>query len=91
MKKYTIEFVGTFLFVFSIIGAVNAASVITPLCIGIALAALVYMGGAVSGSHYNPAVTFGIWLNKKISSRDAIGYIIAQLLGAVAAYIVMTK
>jgi aquaporin Z len=91
MKKYTIEFVGTFLFVFSIIGAVNAASVITPLCIGVALTALVYMGGAVSGSHYNPAVTFGIWLNKKISSRDASGDIMAQLLGAVAAYIVMTK
>mgnify|MGYP000662102212 CR=1 FL=1 len=91
MKKYTIELVGTFLFVLSIIGAVNAASVITPLCNGLALAALVYMGGSVSGAHYNPAVTFGIWLNKKISSRDAIGYVVAQLLGAVIAYVVMTR
>lgn len=91
MKKYTVEFVGTFLFVFSIIGAVFNLSVLTPLYIGVALTTLVYMGGAVSGAHYNPAVTFGIWLNKKIGTRDAVSYILAQLLAAALAFLIATK
>lgn len=91
MKKYTVELVGTFLFVVSIIGIVASASALVPLYIGIALTALVYMGGAISGAHYNPAVTFGIFLNKKIELQDAIGYVIAQLLGAALAFLVMTK
>lgn len=79
MKKYTVEFLGTFLFVLSIIGAVSNLSSLTPLYIGMTLVALVYMGGAVSGSHYNPAVTFGIFLNKKIGAHDAFWYILSQL------------
>lgn len=86
MKKYSVEFLGTFLFVLSIIGILRGASITIPLYIGTALATLVYMGGPLSGAHYNPAVTFGIWLNKKISSEDAIKYVIAQLLGALIAY-----
>jgi aquaporin Z len=38
------------------------------------------MGGSISGAHYNPAVTLGIFLNKKITARDALGYVVAQLL-----------
>lgn len=91
MKKYVIEFVGTFLFVLSIIGIVQDASALIALYIGIALAALVYMGGGISGAHYNPAVTLGIFLNKKISSLDSLGYIISQLLWGFCAYIVMTR
>jgi aquaporin Z len=91
MKKYVIEFVGTFLFVLSIIGIVQDASALIPLYIGIALTTLVYMGGGISGAHYNPAVTLSIFINKKISSRDALGYIISQLLWALCAYIVMTQ
>lgn len=91
MKRYIIEFVGTFLFVVSIIGIVYNASALVAIHIGIALAALIYMGGSISGAHYNPAVTFGIWLNKKITSRDAVAYVVSQLLGAVAAFLVMTK
>ncbi len=86
MKKYTVEFICTFFFVLSIIGALYNLSVLTPLYIGMALTALVYMGGSTSGAHYNPAVTLGIYLNKKISSRDAFGYVIAQLLWAVCAF-----
>lgn len=91
MKRYIIEFVGTLLFVASIIGIVYNASALVAIHIGIALTALVYMGGAVSGAHYNPAVTLGIFLNKKITSRDAVAYIVSQLLGAVVAFLVMTK
>lgn len=91
MKKYTIEFVGTFLFVVSIIGIINNASALVAVHIGLALTALVYMGWALSGGHYNPAVTLGVFLNKKISAENAIGYMIAQLLWGIWAYIVMTK
>jgi aquaporin Z len=91
MKKYSIEFIGTFLFVVSIIGIVYNASALVAIHIGLALTALVYMGGAISGAHYNPAVTFGVFLNKKIGARDAVGYIVSQLLGAVIAFLVMTK
>jgi aquaporin Z len=91
MKKYLVEWVGTFLFVVSIIGSIYSVSALTAIHIGIALTAIVYMGGAISGSHFNPAVTFGLLLNKKISKRDAIGYVLAQLLGALIAYLVMNK
>ncbi len=91
MKKYTVEFIGTFLFVVSIIGIIDNGSDLVPLYIGLTLMALVYMGGAISGGHYNPAVTFAVFLDKKIGSRDALGYIVFQLLGATFAYIVMRE
>lgn len=91
MKKYIVEFVGTFFFVLCIIGIIYNISALLALHIGLALTALVYMGGGISGAHYNPAVTLGIFLNKKISSRDALGYIIAQLLWAICAYFIITK
>lgn len=74
------EFVGTFLFVLCIIGIVFNVSALVAVHIGLALTALIYMGGSISGAHYNPTVTLSILLNKKISSPDALGYIIAQLL-----------
>lgn len=86
MKKYSVEFLGTFLFITSIIGILWGTSSTVPLYIGTALATLVYMGGPLSGAHYNPAVTFGIWFNQKISSDDAIKYVMAQLLAAILAY-----
>ncbi len=91
MKKYIVEFVGTFFFVLCIIGIIYNISALLALHIGLALTTLVYMGGGISGAHYNPAVTLSIFLNKKISSRDALGYIISQLLWALCAYIVMTR
>lgn len=80
MKKYTVEFIGTFLFVVSIIGIIDNGSTLVPLYIGLTLMTLVYMGGAISGGHYNPAVTFGVFLDKKIGSRDALAYMVFQLL-----------
>lgn len=91
MKKYTIEFIGTCLFVLCIIGVVHGASALIPLYIGIALAALIYMGGAISGAHYNPAVTLGLFMTKNISLRDGVAYIIAQLAGAIVGYVLATK
>ncbi len=91
MKKYTIEFIGTCLFVLCIIGIVSNASALVAVHIGLALTVLVYMGWATSGGHYNPAVTLGVFLNKKISNRDMLWYIVSQLLWAVCGYLIMTK
>jgi aquaporin Z len=75
MKKYLIEFIGTFFLVLTIALTGN------PIAIGFALTALVYMGGYISGAHYNPAVTLAMFLTKKIDQLNALKYIIAQLLG----------
>lgn len=79
MKKYLIEFLGTFFLILVIAFTGN------PLAIGLALAALVYMGGYISGAHYNPAVTFALVLTKTIDSYTALKYMGAQMLGGIAA------
>lgn len=88
MKKLLTEFIGTFLLVFTIHGVVigNGGAI----GIGIGLMALVYMGGSVSGAHYNPAVTLGLWTLKKIGTGDAVNYVLAQLLGGFVAALVGT-
>lgn len=85
MKRYLTEFLGTFFLVLTIHGIVVSGNNAGGIAIGIALAALVYMGGAVSGAHYNPAVTIALWFLKKLETKDLGPYIIAQLLGAIAA------
>lgn len=90
MKKYAAELIGTFVLVFGGVGsAVLAGSHIgfvgVSFAFGLSLLAMVYTIGPVSGCHINPAVTFGVFLAKKIGGRDAIGYIIAQIIGAVIA------
>ena len=73
MKRYLFEFIGTFFLVITIGLTGN------PLAIGIMLAVLVYMGGHISGAHYNPAVTISIYLKKLISKEVAIKYILVQI------------
>ena len=79
MKKYIIEFIGTF-FLVTTIGLTG-----NPLAIGIMLTILVYMGGHISGAHYNPAVTISIFCKKLIDQKDAIKYIITQLAASLTA------
>lgn len=56
------------------------------LGVGLAMAMLVFMFGATSGAHVNPAVTVGLWSARKVSSARAVAYIVAQFIGAAAAY-----
>ena len=95
MKRYVTEFVGTFLFVLVIgLAATRPPSlaIFAPVAIGIALACMVYMGGHISGGHYNPAVTLGVWLRGKMPVADVLPYWIAQMVAAVlAAYVVNTS
>ncbi|MEM9412065.1 MAG: aquaporin [Planctomycetota bacterium] len=85
--KYLTEFIGTFFLVFTICLAVQLdnASDVAPLAIGTALMVLIYMGGHISGAHYNPAVTLAVFLRGKCSWIDVIPYWIFQLAGGLAA------
>jgi aquaporin Z len=90
MKKYLAELVGTFVLVFGGIGsAVLAGDKIgyfgISFAFGLSLLVMVYTIGPISGCHINPAVTLGVWLSQKINTRDALGYVIAQLIGGMLA------
>ncbi len=85
MKALT-EFVGTFIFLFVISLAAAGSSPLAPLAIGGALMVMVYMGGHVSGAHYNPAVSFAAYLQRKIETKDFITYVIAQIAAGILAF-----
>ena len=84
--KVATEFIGTFLFLFVIALAGPSGSVLTPLAIGGALMTMVYMGGHRSGGHYNPAVSFGLLLQGKISISEFAAYVVAQVLAGISAF-----
>lgn len=83
MKKLLTEFLGTFFLVLIIGLAVVGTGSLAPLAIGVGLAVLVYMGGHISGAHYNPAVSTAALLRGKMPAADFVPYLVAQLLGAV--------
>jgi aquaporin Z len=91
MNKLITEFIGTFFLVLTIGCTVigNNPGVIAPLAIGFVLMVMVFAGGHVSGAHYNPAVTVAVTLRGRCSSSDAIGYIVAQIVGAIAAAVIV--
>ncbi len=94
MKKLFAEFFGTFWLVFGGCGSALYAAGIPDLGIGFAGVALAfgltvltmaYAVGHISGGHFNPAVSFGLWAGGRFSVKDLIPYIIAQCIGAIAA------
>jgi aquaporin Z len=87
MRNYTAEFIGTFFLVLTIgcTGIATGPGVIPPLAIGSVLMVMIYAGGHLSGAHYNPAVTLGVFLRGQIAARDVAPYVVAQLAGAVGA------
>ncbi len=91
-RAYLAELLGTFLFMtigYSSVAAFGAASVpgllVVPFSFGLGLLAAIFAFGHVSGAHYNPAVTVGIVLDGRLPAVEAIGYIIAQVIGAIGA------
>lgn len=85
MSRYVTEFVGTFFLVLTIGLTVMNGTPFAPLAIGAVLMAMVYMGGHISGAHYNPAVSVAILIRGKMEARDLIPYVLAQLSGAILA------
>ncbi|MGE3598535.1 MAG: aquaporin, partial [Dehalococcoidia bacterium] len=88
--KYGAELTGTFVLV---AGGVGCAVIAGPqvgfvgvsLAFGLALLAMVYAIGPISGCHINPAVTFGALICRRIPPRDVLGYVVAQVIGAIVA------
>lgn len=87
MKKYLAEFIGTFFLVLAIGMAVIEPGLgnLAPIAIGATLMVMVFAGGHICGAHFNPAVTLGVWLRGRCAISDIPGYLIAQILAAVAA------
>jgi aquaporin Z len=92
MNKYLTEFIGAFFLVVTIgFTVVNRSDpgLIAPLAIGSALMVMIYAGGHISGGHYNPAVTLGVYLRGKMPMADVVPYWVAQILGAIVAALIV--
>ena len=83
MRNYLVEFIGTFFLVLVI--CLSGGNFLAPIGIAAVLMVMIYMGGHISGAHYNPAVTLAVWMRGKISSKDSLIYMFVQILGAFAA------
>ena len=79
LNKYLVEFLGTTFFLYVILATGNA------LAIGAALALAIFVGGKISGGHFNPAVTVVKYIQNSVNMSDALFYVVAQVLGGVAA------
>ncbi|MDC9622544.1 aquaporin Z [Xenorhabdus sp. XENO-7] len=97
-KKLSAEFLGTFWLVFGGCGsAVLAAAfpqlgigfVGVSLAFGLTVVTMAYAVGHISGGHFNPAVTLGLFAGGRISAKEVIPYIIAQVIGGIAAAAVL--
>jgi len=89
VRLYLTEFIGTFFLVLTIGLMVTAGSPLAPLAIGAALMVMVYMGGHVSGAHYNPAVSLAVAMRGALPSRELLPYMVSQILGATVAALVV--
>jgi len=85
MRAYVTEFIGTFFLVLAVCTVGGSGSALAPIGIGAALMVMVYMGGHISGAHYNPAVSLAVYLRGKLAARDLAPYMVMQLFGAIAA------
>lgn len=106
MKKYLAEMIGTMVLVLmgcgtavslgcNPVGADLSTVVGTAMAFGLSVIAMAYTIGGISGCHINPAITLGVFLNKRMSAKDALMYIIFQviggLLGAAILYALVTS
>lgn len=91
-RKYLAELFGTF--VFMMIGYLSVAAfqaadtpglLVVPFSFGFGLLAAIFAFGHLSGGHFNPAVSIAMALDKRMAPVDAVGYIVAQIIGAIAA------
>ncbi len=82
------EFLGTALLVMMALILLNttAVSYFVATSLAVTLGLIVMVFGGLSGAHVNPAITFGLWTARRIATLQAVGYIVAQMLGALASW-----
>ena len=92
MKKYFAEMVGTFVLTLlgcgtaMFLGCATPAGVVgTAIAFGLSVVAMAYTIGGISGCHINPAITLGVALSGRMSWKDALGYWVGQVIGAIIA------
>lgn len=103
MKKFTAEFIGTFWLVLGGCGSALISGAFpeygigytgVSLAFGLTVLTIAYSLGHISGAHLNPAVSIGLWIGGRFSSKELVPYIIAQILGGIAGagvlYIILT-
>jgi aquaporin Z len=93
-RTYLAELLGTFLFMmigYASVAAISNASaptpnlLVVPFSFGFGLLAAIFSFGHISGGHFNPAVTVAMVLDKRTPAADGVGYILAQIIGAIGA------
>ena len=86
-RKLVVEFVGMFLFMFTVGMATNTAGAgaLAPLAIGSVLMVMVFAGGHVSGGHFNPAVSTAVFLRGRMASNEFVPYVVTQCVAAMIA------
>src|SRR3990170_732984 len=98
MKKYCAEFFGTFWLVLGGCGSAVLAAAFpgvgigllgVSLAFGLTVLTIAYSLGHISGAHLNPAVSIGLWMGGRFSSKELLPYIIAQVLGGITAALVL--
>ena len=94
MKRYLAELVGTFWLVLGGCGSAVLAAAVVPggigllgvsLAFGLTVVTMAYAVGHISGGHFNPAVSFGLWAGGRFNGRDLVPYVAFQVIGAVLA------
>ncbi len=87
MNKYITELIGTFFLVLTVgcCVTIGGTGLLAALPIGSALMVMIYAGGHISGGHYNPAVTLGVWIRGRCPTQDVVPYWAAQLIGGALA------
>lgn len=86
-RKLLVEFIGMFIFMFTVGMATEkaGAGVLAPFAIGLVLMVMVFAGGHISGGHSNPAVSTAVLIRGKMTTSDGVGYVVVQLIAAVLA------
>ncbi len=89
MRKYMVEFIGTFFLVLTIgCAVIGGAGDMAPLAIGSALMVMIFAGGHISGGHFNPAVTLAVFWRGRCPAADVPGYMVGQFVGGALAALI---
>ena len=92
IRRLAAELIGTFMLVSAVLGGAvvsgNAAGLGVPFAVGLSVMVMIYAVGAVSGGHFNPAVTIGFAVAQRFDPKDIVSYVLAQLAGGILAALV---